>query len=268
MKEPRYLTYPEMTPRYVGPGADRVASHVVTNRADYLALFAACPAGFVTGEASPDYLMEVATPQTASRLVPDARLIAILRHPVDRAYSQFLHERHLGKEPCASFEQAWEAGDARIAQGWRPVYAYRQRGFYGAQLTRWLEHFPREQLLILFYEDWRTRPADVLAQVWRHLGLEPMDRPVVTEENVSSREPRWTWLQRRLADEEHPARRLARRMLPLWVRDVVTRTGDAISLRPGPPLDPALRAKLARVYHDDLTTLEALTGRDLTHWRH
>lgn len=265
-KQPAYLRHPDVPPALVGPGSAQNNRRIVWEQAAYLALFSACPPGAITGEAT-TYLADEHTPATAGALVPRARLIAVLRHPVERAWSQYLHNWNEGCEPESSFEAAWDQDAHRRSLGWRPATAYQHRGYYAQHLTRWLAHFPREQCLILFYEDWRDRPVEVLAQVWRHLGVEPIANPVITRENVSSRKPRWPWLHRRMVDQDNPLRRLAQRALPLWARDAVTRTMGAANLGPGPRLNPSVRARLARTYHADLDHLETLTGRDLTLWR-
>lgn len=266
-KEPRYLAYAEAEVRPEAQGSMHRPHGIFTQRNDYLALFADTPAGAITGEASTRYLADPGTPSAVLRLVPDARLVAILRHPVERAYSRYLHARQRGLESCPTFEGAWQAMERRNAIDPSSTDGYVMPGFYARHLTRWLALFPREQLLILFYEDWRDRPADVLARVWRHLGLVPIADPVITRENVSSRQPRWPWLHHRMLDRDNPLRRLADRALPRWARDAVARSVGVLNLRPGPQLDPDLRAHLARTYHADLAQLEALTGRDLTAWR-
>jgi len=266
-KEPRYFAYPDAPPAFKGPYGAVNSRRVLADRATYLRIFDGCPSTHLTFEASNEYLVSERAPAAAARQIPSARLIVMLRHPVERAFSQFLHLTAEGHETSRTFAEAWEACEARIAAGWMPVFNYRLRGFYGAQLTRWLEHFPREQLLVLFYEDWRARPADVLAQVWRHVGLEPIENPVITRENVSSLQPRWRWLHHHMTNLENPVRWLAQRTLPLRVRDAITAAAGAINLKPGPTLDPALRSRLAATYADDLTLLESITGRDLTAWR-
>ena len=263
-KEPRFLAYADAVPSFKGPGGAKYASTIVTDAASYRSLFAGCPENARAGEASTDYLCSEAAPHVARRLVPQARIVAILRHPVERAYSQFLHLRQHGHEPVPDFEAAWMDESRRAAAGWRPSHLYQRRGFYGQQLTRWLGHFPREQLLILFYEDWCERPAELLALAWRHIGLQPLTDPAVERENVSSRQPRWKWLHQLMVGDN---RLRQQRWLPLGARKAITRTILRVNTRYGPALDPAVRARLATAYLDDLRMVEGLTGRDLGAWR-
>jgi hypothetical protein len=139
----------------------------------------------VVGEASPSYLYHPLAPRRVHDLVPDVRLIAILRDPVERAFSHYNHEVALGREPL-SFEQAIEAEGERLhgevermlreptyfSHAWWN-YTYLGRGRYAEQLERWLEAFPREQLLVLTSEQLSARPAETYADVLRFLGLPP-----------------------------------------------------------------------------------------------
>lgn len=264
-KEPRFFAQVGLPLPDAGQAGTRTR-RVVSDEAEYFRLFATCPTGAVAGEASTEYLANHRAPVIAFDYVPRARLIAILRHPVERAYSQYLHRRHNGREPLDTFEAAW-AAEARTGHRGNAPTRLRGRGFYGQALTRWLEVFPREQLLILFYEDWLHRPEYVLDRVWRHISVESIPRPVVRRENVSSRPPRWLWLHRQITRRDNPVRRFARRFLPTSLRDVVTDSIHRLNLGKAPRLDRGLRAQLAVVYHDDLDRLEILTGRDLTAWR-
>ena len=265
-KEPRFFAYAGTVPRFPGRVGAANAAKIVTNEADYTRLFAGCAPDRVAGEASSVYLASASAPQVASRYVPRARLVAILRHPVARGYSQWLHLRQEGNEPLADFETAWNAEDERTAAGCWPPYQYRYRGFYGRHIERWLEFFPREQLLVLLYEDWLERPRETLSAVFKHLGLDPLPAPLVTRENRTSRQPRWPWLHHRMV-EDNALRRWAQRALPLPVRDAITGLVTGINLKAGPQLDPSLRARLAVVFHDDLRRVEELIQRDLGAWR-
>jgi hypothetical protein len=124
-------------------------------------------------------------PERVFSLVPDVKLIVLLREPGDRAYSQYQHAVALGRETL-SFEDALEAEDDRVRgevelleadqkafsfAWWNQTYA--SRGLYADQLERWLARFPREQLLAITTEDFGARPAETYASVLAFLGAPP-----------------------------------------------------------------------------------------------
>jgi len=137
------------------------------------------------GEASPSYLFHPLAPGRVAALVPQAKLIALVRNPVDRAFSHYQHEVALGREPL-SFEGALGAEDERLrgeeermlaepayfSHAWWD-YTYRARGRYAEQLERWLAAFPSEQLLVLPSEDLLAEPERSHALVLEFLGAEP-----------------------------------------------------------------------------------------------
>lgn len=134
----------------------------------------------ITGEATPYYLFHPDVPERAHRLCPDAKLIALLRDPVARAFSHYQHERRLGEEPL-SFAEAIAKEDERLSgdpfvDGSHQHFSYAARGRYAEQLRRWWSRFPRERLLILRSEDLFTDPGAVYAQTLEFLGL-PNHRP-------------------------------------------------------------------------------------------
>lgn len=264
-KEPRYFAFAGKRPDFVGPGK-RVGNTVVSSTTAYLDLFRQCPRGKVTGEASTVYLFSDEAPQNAFNAIPKARILVLLRHPVDRAYSQWLHLLQEGMEPENDFESAWNLGESRLAEGWPHIYGYRERGFYGRQLKSWLDRFPREQVCVLYYEDWLERPAEFLAAVLRHVGVDDSFVPTVTRENVSSRQPRWKWLHHHMVDD-NAIRRWAQRHLPLGIRDLITQTVTRVNLKSGPRLEPKVRVRLSAEFEDDIQLLESLTGDDLSRWK-
>jgi Sulfotransferase domain len=141
--------------------------------------------GQLVGEASPSYLFHPLAPERVRSLLPDVRLVALLRDPVVRAYSQYQHEVALGREPL-SFEDAVEAEDERtrgeverlvadpraFSRAWWD-HTYAARGLYAEQLERWLAVFEREQLLVVRTEDLRDQPAETYGEVLRFLGARP-----------------------------------------------------------------------------------------------
>jgi Sulfotransferase domain len=177
----------------------------------------------LVGEASPSYILHPLAPRRARDLVPEARLIAVLRNPVDRAYSHYQHEVRLGREPF-SFEDALDREGERLrgevermvaepsyfsGAWWN--YTYVARGRYAEQLARWLAVFPREQLLILFMEELERDAAATYARVLDFLGARPHDLgefPRIFDHEYAAMEP--ATRARLEATFEEPNRELAR----------------------------------------------------------
>jgi hypothetical protein len=139
---------------------------------------------FVTGEASPSYLSHYWAPRRLARLLPQARLIVMLRNPVDRAYSQFQMSRREGEEESASFADAVELEDRRLDpererarrsphyNSW-PIgcWSYLMRSRYAEQLEQWFALLPREQFHVLTLEEMQADPHQALERVHHFLGL-------------------------------------------------------------------------------------------------
>lgn len=152
-------------------------------------------------EASPDYLLDERVPGRVVRLLPDVRLIVILRNPIERAYSHYWHARRLGHESL-SFQDALKREPERIGQDMehlrahpnRPIgrdllrYSYIERGRYALQLERWLEVFDPSQLLVLSSEKLFTDTDGVFQDILRFLDL-PEWRPIAYQ-NFSYSSPR------------------------------------------------------------------------------
>lgn len=137
----------------------------------------------VTGEASPYYLFHPHTPKRVKALVPDVKLIVLLRDPVERAVSAYHHQVRAGTESL-SLSDALDQEPARLGgeidrlgrdEMYRsPVhrrFSYMARGVYVDQLVEWFRHFAREQVLVIRSEDFFDEPAGVVSAVFAFLGL-------------------------------------------------------------------------------------------------
>jgi hypothetical protein len=137
----------------------------------------------LTGEASPYYLFHPRVPDRIYETLPEVRLIALLRNPVERAYSHYQLNRRQGKEPL-SFEEAIGREEERLRGEYERLvqdatyysdnhykFGYLTRGVYVDPLTRWRKRFPDERLLVLRSEDLYRDPRETLFQVNRFLGL-------------------------------------------------------------------------------------------------
>lgn len=264
VKETNFFAYEGETLRVRGPGASFI-NNSVTRLDAYRALFAEAPPGAVLGEASPLYLFEPRAPERIRHHLPEARLVAVLRNPVEQAFSHFLYAKAMGIEPLDSFTEALGREEERLAEGWQPLFGYSRFPRYGEQLARYLALFPREQLLVRTYEEFRAAPERVAADILAFAGADPtLPAPPARELNGGG-VPRLGRLHDLVVQPNALTRPLtwvlperARRRL----RDAVVR----LSVRRDATLPPEARAILHARLDDDIRRLAGLIDRDLGAW--
>ena len=144
-----------------------------------------CEGPAITGEGSTHYLFDAHTPARLKQYCPDAKLVAILRNPVERAYSAYQHEVRKKREKRSFSEviqdelQWGDEEHARVLADpsyWSNRHYFRshlRRGHYAESLKRWFEHFPREQLLIFSSDEFFSDPEAVYEKTVAFLGLPP-----------------------------------------------------------------------------------------------
>ncbi len=264
-KEPQFFALEGQSRVFHGPGDGNMnGPRAIRTIEDYLALFGAVRAETAIGEGSTMYLSSTQAPERIAHHLPDAKLIAILRDPVERAYSSFLHLARDEREPLRDFVAAFDAEDARMADGWSASWAYRSRGFYARHLRRYLDIFPRERLKIFLYDDFRDHPLEVVREIFRFIGVHDTFVPDMSFRLQRTGLPRSRRLHRILKQAYRVERRI--QMLVPSGRVPVTLEGLRSWNLVRPPLPAEIRRQLIKVYWDDLIELQALLGRDLSHW--
>jgi hypothetical protein len=205
------------------------------------------------GDATPSYMYLEEAVARMSETVPGARVIALLRHPVDRAYSHYWLRRTLGAEE-KDFTEAVREEDKRIALGDpRRECPYLDMSRYVHQLRRLTRHFPRDAVHVVIFEELKRGPEAAYKEVCEFLGVDaefvPANLGQVVNASVSYR-------SRRLRQMRHTMPR------PVWrvVGRINTRRASY------PPLDPELRAELAGRFTEDNSELASWLGRDLSLW--
>ena len=134
VKEPKFFLSDGPPPARGGPGDAQTYREHVWRRPDYEALFDGAPPGALRGESTPLYLHDPAAHRRIRAMIPEARLIAVLRDPVERAHSNWTHLWSAGLEPIGDFVRACEEEPRRIEAGWASFWHYTGLGRYGEQL--------------------------------------------------------------------------------------------------------------------------------------
>ena len=187
VKEPKFfLTDGPPPSRGGGPGDVQTYREHIWGRPEYEALFAAAPPGALRGESTPFYLYNQAAQERIRALIPHAKLIVILRDPVERAHSNWTHLWSAGLDPIGDFVPACAEEDARVAAGWADFWHYTRLGKYGEQLENLFLRFGQEQVFILRYRALIDAPAQTLDDVCQFLGVHPGIIGHVPKQNVTA----------------------------------------------------------------------------------
>jgi len=152
----------------------------------------------IAGDCTPSYLYFKPTVERIWNYNPKIKLLVLLRNPVERAFAHWNMQRFKGREPLDFFDAIREE-KTRIA-GARPTearrFAYVDRGFYAEQLERVFQFFPRKQVKVVKFEEFKDKQRETLVSIFSFLGLEPLrsvrtrDRNVVPYERVMNWEER------------------------------------------------------------------------------
>jgi hypothetical protein len=268
VKEPKFFLCEGPPPSQGGPGDAHSYREWIWRPDDYERLFDAAPAGTLQGESTPFYLSDPRALDRIRQTVPEARLIAILRDPVDRAYSNWAHLWADGLETHDRFMAACAEEQNRTQAGWAPFWRYLETGLYGRQLSYLYSLFPRHQVLVLRYKWLVDEAPRTLDTVCRFLGVDEgviVDAPA---QNVGTYVPPTT-TTRVLQGAMRGGAAVGRLFPPQVWRKASLPLLWAIQRAPQhrPELAAEDRAELMSYFADDISLLEEVTGWDLADWR-
>ncbi len=202
--------------------------------------------------------------------LPGVRIILILRNPADMAYSLWGHMVRNGER--LSFKRALKLEPRRMADpdfrtrcnNWHGDYYYFHRGLYFEQVQRCFELFGREFVQVHLFDDLNRAPVDTCRECFRFLDVDPAFEPVIARHNVGK-------------VYRHRGLHKALTIPPPWLGRLeegfmgkqVQRWREALAewnTQRLPPFEPVVRADMLKRYQADIRKLEALLGRDLSHW--
>lgn len=251
LKEARFFAYDETDPEFQGKAKNRFP---IRRMDEYRALFEGVSGQTVIGEASPQYLRSQIAAVRIKQVIPHVKLLASLRHPVDRIYSGYTMSVRAGSEN-RSIEDVFR--DRRLLDS----------SCYYESVKRYFELFGRDQIKIIIFEDFTDRTLYLMQEIFTFLGVDEGFVPDVTEKYNSGRIPRNKILEQVI----HRTKSLRRVMapvepfLPKRLRNVCTKLRNMNLARP-PALPSDTRAELSGYFRDDILRLQDLLRRDLSVW--
>lgn len=244
--------------RYLGGSMNEyVHGAMITEWDDYLRLFRHASDEPVVGEASPAYLYSRSAPSRIARACPEARIVAVLREPIARAYSHHRMAVAIGVTSLSFAEALGEGLDARGG-----LHPYVDSSLYAERVDRYLSVFGEDRVRLYLFEDLQDRSAEVLRDLASFLGIDPEGfRDPERRFNVLP-EPRMRKVNALL--HRSGVKRLVRGALPQPLLETGKRLFYANQDRGRIP--PETFQHLREVFRPDVERLAELAGRDLSHW--
>lgn len=245
-------------------GKEPLTSKVVTDIDNYTSLFQSAPQNARIGEASTLYLVDHDTPQQISRFIPNVKLIAILRNPVDRAYSHYQHFFSENKEPINIFLEAIKAEPRRKQNKWFPSYFYQEAGFYSKHLNNYYSYFDKSQIKVFLYED--LADADkVTREIFEFIGITPdITLNTTAKYNVTGK-AKFPWLYYSVR-KSNKLKNILRKFISHKVWNGMKHKWDKLMISPYESISKEDRLYLQNIYKADILQLQDVLQRDLKHW--
>lgn len=269
VKEPGFFIY-EGKDKILTPKGWRLLRPYEKSWIAYCDLFSEAKNEKIIGEATTGYIYYPWVPNKIHRYLPNVKMLAILRNPIDRAYSLYLLHVQRGQETAKTFEEALELEDERYAKGYFFGH-YKRRGLYYEQLRRYFKIFSKNQIMIVLYDDLKNNLDGLLHDIHQFLEVDPSFKPDTSQElNARGEQPTivhktWTTMGKlsrvglfNILIPNHLRRKLSKKFFQ-WRR-------IKVKTQPKPPMNPETRRKLLDYFREDILKLSDLINRDLSHW--
>lgn len=264
VKEPKYISSQFLENHYKGPGDKEVEAATIRSLEEYVSLFSKCKERCAVGEASADllYYAEESIPLIKEKFGGDVKIIAILRNPIERAYSAYTHLVRDGRETL-DFGEALNAEVERKEKGWEFIWHYKRAGEYYSKVSSFMNSF--DNVRVYLYDDLVNDSRLMYGDMCRFLSVDDSFVPgdIGEKYNVSGI-PRFAFM-RTLLRTDNFAKSMARSIIPRSLRRPMNDWLFKANLERRPI---ALREKeyLSGYFMEDVLALSELLGRDLSHW--
>ena len=265
IKEPQFFGLEGETKQFKGPpGMEIKENKAIRTMEEYQALFKDAPEDRCIVEASTSYLYLPKASERIHHYIPQIKLIAILRNPVERAYSAFLYLTRASREPITDFSKALLAEPTRIQNDWAFLYRYQDFGFYSSQLKRYYDKFDSAQLRIFLHDDLKADPLKVMRETFSFLNLDSTFEPDMSRRFNVSGLPK-NKLLHKLIGEQNMLKSALKSVLPRKYRSDLKERYYEKNLSK-PRLAEETRLQLIETFREDILKTQDLIGRDLSAW--
>jgi hypothetical protein len=264
VKELHYFSFPELGQTSAGPGDALVRDGLCQSWEQYTSHYLRASNQAAIGDISPSYLYYSSSAQKIRETLGMVKIIAIIRNPVDKAYSQYMHMIREGLESL-SFQEALAAETGRQEQGWGDIWRYAESSLYADRLNEFITVFGRENVKIVLFDDFSKRTPAVLADLLQFIGVDPAVR-IPTNEKFNRTGTQKNPFITKMMQHRSWLKTLVKFVLPSDIRFklrnwiVTANTGDK------PVLSPELRATLLKYFHNDIIRVEQLIEKP-TGWK-
>ena len=263
-KELHYFTREHLRENSGGPGDDHRLRTIVESESEYLRHYEdRTLEQSLAVEISPSYLYYDDTAEVLLDASPNARVLAILRDPVERAYSQFLHQRRAQRETL-EFEAALDAEPERIERRFAEMWRYTDANQYTRSLETYARVFGRNRLMVIHSEHLRSDLQTTMANVFDFAGVPPIEIAEQSERNAGGEARSKTVA--RLLGQPNPLKVALKRILPQNARRRIWLKTVELNTAPKSPMPVAARARLQEVFAPEAARLETFLGSPVP-WR-
>lgn len=268
-KEPHYFIRKVHDLNYQGPKDGSFFIKYPNSLPEYEKLFKEAEGEELVGEASTMYMFYKDTAKALNEYNPEAKIIAIIRNPIERAFSHYLHHIREGTAAAKSFSEAIQDELSGKRDEWAPQRRFIEIGRYADQLSEYLEVFPENQVLILKFEDFIGSPNETLSQVATFLGIENIFHEKEIKKHNASGVPK----NDKLHSFYLKSLKFSRKVFPFLTHSPLSKLRKKIdniyrnNFLEKPEMDKSTRELLNQVYKEEIIKINEVTGFDLSDWK-
>lgn len=266
IKETNFFALEGKNVNFKGPGdKNGVHKRSITDIDNYKLQYKEVQKERAIGEVCPLYLYSQDASVNIKKHIPNVKIIAILREPVARAYSAWVHLKRDGRE-YLEFEEALEDEPRRIKENWAEIWHYFEEGNYYTQLSRYYDNFPKKNIKVFIYEDFKKSPKKVYAEICKFIGVSEGFLPDMSAKHNKGGVPQLQWLFD-LMNKRNILKSIFNFFMNKKVRKFIKKKIELKNVKKKPKLNEETRIRMQSMYSSEISKLEELLEVKLSIWK-